>query len=253
MEKLRLEEVEGWTILRSEVGSTVHGIGIDGTDDRDEMGVCVEPPEYVIGCRSFEQLVFRTKPDGERSGPGDLDLVIYSLRKYCRLALRGNPTILLPLFTSGKAVMVCTEDGNGLKDIRQAFFSKLAGKAFYHYLTAQLERLKGSRGQMRVTRRELIEAHGYDTKYAGHALRLGYQGLHYLGTAHIEVPMLKKQRERIISIRRGEIPFAEVLTEIEEVRNRLGKATERDMVPNEPDTERVEKFLVKTYKDAWKV
>jgi uncharacterized protein len=39
-------------IIRSLVGSTVHGLELEGTDDRDEMGVCVEPPEYVAGLRA---------------------------------------------------------------------------------------------------------------------------------------------------------------------------------------------------------
>jgi len=36
-------------ILRGIVGSTSHGTAIEGQDDRDEMGVFVEPPEYVCG------------------------------------------------------------------------------------------------------------------------------------------------------------------------------------------------------------
>ncbi|MGH3741925.1 MAG: hypothetical protein ACRDT8_12995 [Micromonosporaceae bacterium] len=36
-------------ILRSVVGSGVHGIAIEGTDDRDEMGVYIEPAEHVLG------------------------------------------------------------------------------------------------------------------------------------------------------------------------------------------------------------
>jgi uncharacterized protein len=47
-------------ILRGLVGSTVHGLSNAGTDDRDEMGVCVEPPEYVLGLRRFEHCVART-------------------------------------------------------------------------------------------------------------------------------------------------------------------------------------------------
>src|SRR3954463_12108092 len=85
-------------IIRSLVGSTIHGLELVGTDDRDEMGVCIEPPDYVIGLRPFETWVHRTKPEGVRSEAGDLDLVVHSLRKYARLALKGNPTVLLLLF-----------------------------------------------------------------------------------------------------------------------------------------------------------
>ena len=36
-------------ILRTVVGSGVHGIAIAGTDDHDEMGVYIEPPGNVVG------------------------------------------------------------------------------------------------------------------------------------------------------------------------------------------------------------
>jgi hypothetical protein len=76
--------VEDGTILRGTVGSTVHGLHHGGQDDRDEMAIFVEPPEFLIGLRlalsgsswgPFEHYVERTQPEGSRSGPGDLDLV----------------------------------------------------------------------------------------------------------------------------------------------------------------------------------
>jgi hypothetical protein len=36
-------------LLRVQVGSGVHGTAVGGQDDRDEMGLCLEPPEYVTG------------------------------------------------------------------------------------------------------------------------------------------------------------------------------------------------------------
>jgi hypothetical protein len=78
-------------ILRATVGSTAHGLHLAGTDDRDELGVCVEPPEYVIGLERFEQWIWRTAEDRVvhdqtadqrrhgRTPPsesGDLDLVV---------------------------------------------------------------------------------------------------------------------------------------------------------------------------------
>jgi hypothetical protein len=65
-------------ILRCQVGSGVHGTAVSGTDDRDEMGICIEPPEYVIGLKLFEQYEHHTawERDGglrNRSGHGDLD------------------------------------------------------------------------------------------------------------------------------------------------------------------------------------
>jgi hypothetical protein len=65
-----------WEILRTVVGSGVHGIAIAGTDDHDEMGVFVEPPGHVLGLGGpVDHYVYRTQPEGARSGPGDTDLL----------------------------------------------------------------------------------------------------------------------------------------------------------------------------------
>src|SRR5581483_12153206 len=120
---LTLEEVERRTLLRCEVGSTVHGLGVAGTDDRDELGVCIEPAEYVIGLRHFEQFVSRDRPQGVRSQPGDLDLTIYGLRKFSSLALKGNPSILLLFNVPDEKCIVLTEQGRALRDLAWAFAS----------------------------------------------------------------------------------------------------------------------------------
>src|SRR5438876_2046562 len=88
------------TILRATVGSKLHGVNREATDDTGEMGVCVEPPEYVVGLRKFEQWVYGTQPEGHPSGPKDLDLAIYGLRQWGRWALAGNPAGLLVLFAA---------------------------------------------------------------------------------------------------------------------------------------------------------
>ena len=120
------------TILRGLVGSSVHGLVLDGTDDRDEMGVCVEPRRYVVGFGKFEQWVYRSAAErearaGARSRAGDLDLTIFSLRKWARLALQGNPTVLLLLYLPEDALVTRTEVGRQLQQLPPAFASRQAG------------------------------------------------------------------------------------------------------------------------------
>jgi len=110
------ESAERCTILRGLVGSTVHGLNVnDGIEDRDEMGVCVEPTHDAMALWDpFEQFIYRSAAEREgrenaRSTAGDLDLTIYSLRKWIRLALKGNPTILLLLFTPDNQLTVAEE------------------------------------------------------------------------------------------------------------------------------------------------
>ena len=255
------ELVECGTILRATVGSTIHGLHHGGQDDRDEMAVFIEPPEYLVGLDrasgirgglyGFEHFVERTQSEGVRSGPGDLDLVAYSLRKYVRLALKGHPTILLLLFVPEDLILVKTALGDELRELRPAIVSQRAGRGYLGYLRGQKERLLGTRGQKRVNRPELVEAHGFDTKYAMHAARLGYQGLELLETGRLTLPMREPERSRTMAIRTGERSFEEAIAEIEEVERLLAEALERTSLPREPDHERVNSFLVDAYRSAW--
>jgi uncharacterized protein len=244
------DAAERFTLLRSEVGSTVHGLGV-GTDDRDEMGVLAEPPEYVIGLEHFEQFVWRSKPEGVRSQPGDLDLVIYSLRKWCSLALKGNPSVLLLLFTPREACTVWTDEAARLREMAWAFASRKAGASFLGYMQQQRMRLLGERGQMRVHRPELVEAYGFDTKYAGHILRLGFQGVDYMRTGRIVVPMDAAARDYIVAVRNGEHDMNSVLTRAGELEQELKGLCDASPLPDEPDREAVNVFLAETYERVW--
>jgi predicted nucleotidyltransferase len=252
--------VEKTTILRGTVGSTVHGLHHGDQDDRDEMAIFLEPPEFLIGLRlarsggswgPFEHYVERTQPEGARSGHGDLDLVAYSLRKWLRLALSGNPTVLLLLFSPPESLLVCTERGAELRALAPAIVSRKAGPRFIGYMRAQKERLIGTRGQRRVNRPELIEAHGFDTKYAMHVARLGLQGIELLSTGRLTLPLAEPHRSRVMAIRRGDVPLEDALAEIDDIERRLHTAVEQSPLRETPDYERVEAFLIETYRDGW--
>jgi hypothetical protein len=58
---------EQGTILRVQVGSGVHGTSIAGQDDREEMGICLEPPEYVTGVARVPAGLAPTPPRSSSS------------------------------------------------------------------------------------------------------------------------------------------------------------------------------------------
>lgn len=238
-------------ILRATVGSTLHGLAVPGTDDRDQMGVCIEPPEYVVGLQQFEQYVYRDADEGERSKAGDLDLTIYSLRKFCRLALNGNPSVLLLLYAPQGHVIVRSRLGDDLQTLAPAFASKRAVRAFLGYTIAQKERLLGERGQMRVKRPELIEAHGFDTKYAMHVLRLTTQGVEYAETGRITLPMPEPERTEIFDVRMGRVSFNDVMTKIGIMEKRLEDALAETKLPEDPDRAAIDRFLIRAYSAHW--
>lgn len=257
-------------ILRVQVGSGVHGITVEGgNDDRDEMAICLEPVEYVVGLSSvpngidgsgsghtFEQYERHTawdRPGGvhERSGAGDLDVVVYSARKWARLALAGNPTVLLPLFTPDAETMLRTGAACQLVDNAHRFVSKLAADRFLGYLDSQRRAMTGESGA-HTNRPELVAVHGFDTKFAAHALRLGIQGVELLTLGRMHLPMLDEHRAHLRAIRRGEVSLQTVLADIRFYERRLAELKVSGDVPDEPDRAWANKWLISSYQDFWR-
>ncbi len=254
-EKRRI--AEAGTILRCQVGSGVHGTSVSGTDDRDEMGICLEPPDYVIGLRTFEQYEWHSaweRPGGlrNRSGHGDLDITIYSARKWMRLALNGNPSVLLPLFVPGSEIVAMTPLGEELRALAPVIISRQAGHRFAGYLEAQRRGLLSHDGKGRdVTRPELIEQFGWDTKYGGHMVRLGFQGVELLETGRITLPMPESQRDLVKDIRRGRYTMGQALEIAGDLEARLRVLTEKAPLRAEPDRDAANIWLVSAYGRAW--
>ncbi|WP_283137650.1 nucleotidyltransferase domain-containing protein [Rhizohabitans arisaemae] len=246
------EIAERYTILRCQVGSGLHGTAIAGTDDRDEMGICAEPPAYVIGLRRFEQYIFRSQPEGVRSGHGDLDLTVYGLRKWLRLALDGNPTVLLTLFVPESEIVSINELGRELLDEGPGFIlSRQAGHRFLGYLHSQRERMVDHPNGKRTNRPELIERYGYDTKFAGHMIRLGVQGVELLEEGRITLPMPEPWRSTIVSVRKGEHSRDEALDMAAELESRIGRLIGSSKLPEFPDRDRADAWLVDAYRRTW--
>lgn len=259
---------EAGLILRVQVGSGVHGTAVRGQDDRDEMGVCLEPPEYVTGLARvpagldaetatvpFEQYERHTawdQPGGlaNRSGAGDLDVVIYSARKWARLALNGNPTVLLVLFVPDEEVVHRTAAGAELVDHADRFVSRLAADRFLGYLRAQRGAMTGETGA-HTNRPELVAVHGYDTKYATHALRLGMQGVEFLSTGRITLPVPEPDRSYLQSVRCGRVPLAEVIDAIDATEARIAELQLAPSLPAEPDRAWVDGWLHRSYLTYW--
>ncbi|HEX3959606.1 MAG TPA: nucleotidyltransferase domain-containing protein [Trebonia sp.] len=251
-------------ILRAQVGSGVHGTAMSGQDDRDEMGICLEPPEFITGLArvpngtggagpsvrfgQYERHTAWDRPGGvaERSGAGDLDVVIYSARKWARLALDGNPTVLLVLFVPDEEVMFRNEAGAQLVANAHRFVSARAAARFLGYLRGQQARICG-----RSRRPELVTTHGFDTKHAMHALRLGLQGAELLATGRITLPVPEPDRSYLRAIRRGEVPLAEVLEAIGAAEARLVALRDSAGVPEQPDRAWVDGWLHRSYLDVW--
>ncbi len=169
----------------------MHGTSISGQDDRDEMGSASSPlassQDWLASHRASTPATrgrVRAVPTAHgvgqagglanRSGAGDLDVVIYSARKWCRLALAATRRSFSPCsFRRGSRPPQPVRAPSWSTTLTASSPSSQQ-PASLGYLQSQRDAMTGAVGA-HTNRPELVAVHGYDTKFAMHALRLGVQ------------------------------------------------------------------------------
>ena len=128
--------------------------------------------------------------------------------------------------------------------------SRLAADRFLGYLRAQRAAMVGAAGA-HTNRPELVARHGYDTKYAMHALRLGLQGIELLSTGRITLPVPRPDLDYLRAIRRGEVPLAEVVAAVTAAEARLAALRDAAAVPPQPDRRWADDWLHRSHQEFW--
>lgn len=240
----------GVEILRCEVGSTLHGTGLPGAEDRDEMGIYIEHPDAVIGPKDRRHWIKRTAPEGAKSTASDVDLTMYSARRWCSLALNGNPSVIQLLHAPESKLISCDDFGHSLRDGAHWFASKRAGRAFLGYMEQQRQRMVGQRGK--AGRVRVMPDGGVDWKYAMHMLRLGHQGAEYLTTGRISLPVPGALGDHLRAVRRGDVDFGDVIAESESLETEVKALLDGESsLPDEPNHEAVTGWLLRVHFRAW--
>lgn len=241
-------------IYHARVGSAAYGIARAGVSDQDEIGICLEPPEYVTGLKTFEQWNHHSAGSNEdgttrKSGQGDLDITVYSARKFLRLYLNGNPSIIEVLHVQDSDVIMSVPFGNTLRENRHRLRSPDAGKRYLGYLKSQREALEGKRGS-RVHRPDLVAEHGYDTKFAAHAIRLGYMGIEYVTTGQVTLPMEEHIATELRAVRNGERTFDEAMSALYTYEDALLSIVKNTEIPK-PDYKWANDWLHWAHVEYW--
>jgi uncharacterized protein len=140
-----------WTLLKGTVGSTAYGLN-GPNSDIDSLGMFKYDTGTYIGLKEYQESIVTKDPD----------TTMHEARKYCRLALKCNPTVTellwLPEYT------YLSDDGLKLIDLREDFLSeKYVREAYLGYAKSQLTRLQD-------------RDHKRAAKHAMHMARLVNQG-----------------------------------------------------------------------------
>lgn len=230
-------------------GSQLHGAKLDGTDDTDYYGVFIDHPEKVLGLDIDEHFVFTT--GGKKGGniASDIDITLYSLKKWARLAAKGNPSVLHFLFAPPMETAGKTWPWKEILKQRQLFFAKTHVQQFLGYANAQLDRLQNKRGGKDCNRPYLEEQHGYDTKYAMHLIRLLQEAKEFLETGNITFP--RPNKDELITIRTGKYKLFEIRDWADQIEQEVLASIEKSPLPEKVDRTAISKLLAEVYLDFW--
>ena len=207
------------TIYAAVVGSRAFGLDTDSSDT-DTRGVYVAPTE------SFWSLA---KPPTHVDGP-EPEWFSWEVERFCELALKANPNLLEVLHSP--LVVRQTPLGEELVGLRQAFLSQLAFQTYSGYVLSQFKKLEADFRRDGSPR----------WKHVMHLIRLLLAARTLLREGELVVDV-GPTRDRLLSIRAGELPWAEVERWRLELHEELGRALEKTVLPATPDVSRVDAWL----------
>ena len=226
-------------------GSQLHGAKLEGTDDTDWCGVFIEAPELLIGLDRNEHFVYSTSSQDRKNDSSDLDVTLYSLRRWAELACKGNPSVLHFLFAPTLRAHLIWHK---LLMNRELFLARNHAKQFIGFAHAQMHKLWNK--QPRDVRRvDLEEKYGFDTKYAMHIIRLYQECIEYLTTGFITLP--RPNAPELIGIRKGERSLENLHQLAEELEAECVRLETTSSLRLKPDRAGISRLLVGLYKDFW--
>ncbi|MEU9702010.1 nucleotidyltransferase domain-containing protein [Streptomyces sp. NPDC047981] len=213
--------VRDHTIYSCVMGSRAFGLETEDSDT-DRRGVFLAPTPLFW---RFD------KPPAHVEGPAE-EQFSWELERFCELALRANPNVLECLHSP--VVEHIDDTGRELVALREAFLSRRAHQTFVRYAGGQRRKLDADVRQYGRPR----------WKHAMHLLRLLMSCRDLLRTGELTIHV-GTDRDRLLAVKRGEVPWAEVETWMNRLTEEADAAASGSPLPAAPDHGRVEDFLIR--------
>ena len=213
-------------IFRCVVGSRAYGLD-DERSDTDRRGVYLPPA-------GMHWSLFGVPEQLENEQTQE---TYWELQKFLTLALKANPNVLECLYTP--LVEEATELAREMLAMRECFLSKMVYQTYNGYVLSQFKKLQGdirNRGQVKW-------------KHVMHLIRLLIAGVTVLREGYVPVHT-GHHRERLLAIKRGEVAWDEVESWRLDLHRQFDQAAEETNLPDRPDYERANEFLLKARRSA---
>jgi predicted nucleotidyltransferase len=213
-----------WTrfiIYRCVAGSRAYGLEVEGSDT-DRRGIYLAPADMHWSLYGVpEQL------ENEETQE-----TYWELQKFLKLALKANPNILECLYSP--LVEEADTLAQELLAMREAFLSKLVYQTYNGYVLSQFKKLE----------QDLRVNGAIKWKHAMHLIRLLLAGITVLREHYVPV-RVARYRDQLLAIRNGDLSWNDVNEWRLALHREFNEAFERTTLPERPDFERANAFLVK--------
>jgi predicted nucleotidyltransferase len=228
------------------MGSVAYGVSSD-TSDVDVYGICLPPKDTVFPHLAGEihgfgtQIKrFETWQEHHVSAHDKVwDFQIFGIVKFFQLAMENNPNVIDAIFTPRRCVLSSTAVGEYIREHRADFLHKGAWHKFKGYAYSQLHKIRTKTPSGK--RAELVEAHGYDVKFAYHVVRLLLEVEQILIAGNID---LERDREQLKAIRRGDWPLEQLEQWAQDKERSLEALYSTSTLPYAPDEAKLKRHLL---------
>jgi predicted nucleotidyltransferase len=213
-------------IFRCVVGSRAYGLD-HCESDIDRRGIYLPPARLHWSLYGIpEQLENPTTQE-----------TYWEIQKFVILALKANPNVLECLYTP--LVEHATPLARELLSMREKFLSRMVYQTYNGYVMSQFKKLQS----------DLRNKGEVKWKHVMHLIRLLLAGIVVLREGHVPVAV-GEHRDRLLAIRRGEIPFNEVEKWRIDLHKEFDAAVESTTLPERPDYGLANEFLLKARRSA---
>src|SRR5262245_33618852 len=210
-----------FVIYRCIVGSRAFGLAGDESDT-DRRGVYLPPAD-------LQWSLYGAPAQLENEATQEC---YWELRKFLILALKANPNILECLYTP--LVEAATPLAMELLAMREIFLSKLIYQTYNGYVLSQFKKLE----------QDLRSTGAIKWKHAMHLIRLLMSGVTVLKEEFVPVKVAE-HRDLLLAIKRGDMDWAELNKLRLDLHKRFDEAFANTKLPETPDYERANDFLIK--------
>ena len=208
-------------IFRCVIGSRAYGLD-DDDSDIDRRGIYLPPT-------TLHWSLYGVPDQLENDATQE---VYWELQKFVVLALKANPNVLECLYTP--LVETATPLAQELLGVKEVFLSKLIFQTYSGYVASQFKKMQTDiRNQGKVK-----------WKHVMHLIRLLLSGIHVLKEGFVTVAV-GEHRDRLLAVKSGELMWDEVEAWRLALHQEFNSAFEHTMLPERPNYERANEFLIK--------